>query len=73
MKTEAYLKQQESNRKKMIAVFQFYKNGKYIGKHESIRSAERATGTKGSDIVRCLQGKAKIAGGFKWAKVSDYE
>lgn len=70
--TESYIRQQESNKRKMEAVYQFSNNGKFIGMHESIREAERATGTKASDISSCCKGKAKTAGGFIWNKVSDY-
>lgn len=66
--------QQSSNKKKMIGVYQFcFKTGKYIGEHISIREAERATGTKGSDISACCRGIIRQAGGFKWMPKSLYE
>ena len=65
--------QQASNRAKRVGVYQFsYKTGKYIGQHESIREAERATKTKGSDISACCRGKVRQAGGFIWVKVESY-
>ena len=65
--------QQASNRAKRIGVYQFYfKTGKYVGQHESIRQAERDTGVKGSDISACCNGKIRQAGGFIWIRIEDY-
>lgn len=65
--------QQASNRAKRIGVYQFnFKTGKYVGQHESIREAERATGVKGSDISASCRGKIKQAGGFIWTRKEDY-
>ena len=66
--------QQASNRAKRVGVYQFcFKSGKYIGQHESIREAERATKTKGSDISSCCRGKVRQAGGFIWVRKEDYQ
>ena len=65
--------QQASNRAKMVGVYQYsFKTGKYIDKYESIRSAERATKTKGGDISACCRGKIKQAGGYIWVKMEAY-
>lgn len=66
-------KQQASNRKKMVGVYQFkFSNGKYVGYHISIRQAERDTGVKASDISLCCRGKVKHAGKFIWVRAEDY-
>ena len=58
---------------KKVAVYQFdLKTGKYIGEHESVRSAERATGIKGSDISACYRGKIKHAGKCIWVRKDSY-
>lgn len=59
---------------RLVGVYQFsYKTGKYIGEHESMRAAERATKTKASDISACCNGRIRQAGGFIWSRKSDYE
>lgn len=67
-------RQQASNRKKMVAVYQFcFKTGKFIAEHASVRDAERATGIKGSDISLCYRGLIKHAGKCIWVRKDSYE
>lgn len=65
--------QQSSNRAKQIAVYQFdMDTGKFLGEHESVRCAERATDIKGSDISLCCRGKIKQAGKCIWVRKDSY-
>lgn len=45
--------------------------GILMGVFESTMDAERKTGIKHSNIIPCLSGKSKSAGGFVWKKVND--
>lgn len=66
--------QQASNRKKMVAVYQFdFKTGKFMAEFESVRCAERETGIKGSDISKCYRGLIRHAGKCIWVRKDSYE
>ncbi len=41
-------------------------DGKFVAKYYSINEAERETGIWNSNIVKCLKGAYKHAGGYKW-------
>ena len=46
-----------------------FTSGKTIAIYKSAREAERQTGVKRPNIVACINGHAKSAGGFIWKKV----
>ncbi len=50
-----------------IAVVQIDDGGNVIARHASIKEAARKVGVDESGIRRVLNGKQKIAGGYKWA------
>lgn len=48
------------------SILQFDKQGKLVGKYVSISCAERMTGISNGNIVDCLHGRRKTAGGYLW-------
>lgn len=56
----------EENRRS-IKVSQFNLDGEWLKDYDGFREAERLTGVGHYYIGRCCKGKAKTAGGFKWA------
>lgn len=55
------------NNKVSIAVIQTTDGGLFVATHHSMIQAQRVTGVRNGNISRCCSGKAKTAGGFKWA------
>ncbi len=49
-------------------VIQLDLNDNVLNIFESMTQAEQETGTSAGNISRCCNGKAKIAGGYKWRK-----
>ena len=49
-----------------IPVYQCDDNGRTIAEFKSIYQAEHQTGVSATDIKKVLQGKQKLAGGYKW-------
>lgn len=47
-------------------IIQYDKKGKMISKYAGIREAGRTTGIYHQNIMRCLNGEGKTAGGFIW-------
>jgi hypothetical protein len=54
------------NRKDLMPVLQFDKNGVFIAEYCSIREAERYTGARNSKISDVCNGKRKTAASFIW-------
>ncbi|UCH92246.1 MAG: hypothetical protein JSV88_18375 [Candidatus Aminicenantes bacterium] len=52
-------------------VLQFNKQGKFLRKFPSIYEAMRISGVSNGAIVRCIQGKRPLAGGYQWRWQSD--
>ena len=48
-------------------VFQLTTDGIFVGAHESVKVAAETVGCLRSGIVNCLSGRAKSAGGWRWA------
>ena len=48
------------------------KNYNLIGVYESSRIAQEKTGCDQASIIRCINGKAKTCGGYKWILYEDY-
>ena len=53
-------------------IVQLDKNDKLIGVYESSRIAQEKTGCDQSSIIKCINGKAKTCGGYKWLLYEDY-
>lgn len=49
-----------------LKIVQLSMDGEEIARYVGTREAERKTGAYHSNISRCLNGKARSAGGFKW-------
>lgn len=47
-------------------VLQYTLNGDLVNEYPSTQEAQRQTGIKYQNILRCCNGKRKSAGGFKW-------
>lgn len=58
------------SRSKPIA--QLDKNDNLIGVYESSRIAQEKTGCDQASIIKCINGKAKTCGGYKWLLYEDY-
>ena len=54
------------NRKALKPVVQMTIDGLFISEHYSINHAERVTGVKSRNISKCVSGKRKSTGGFRW-------
>lgn len=57
------------NRKKPVMVF--YKDGSMCC-FPTVREAARMTGIPESNIVACLKGRLKTAGGYRWKYEDDF-
>ena len=53
-------------------IVQLDKNYNLIGVYESSRIAQEKTGCDQSSIIKCLKGKYKTCGGYKWLLYEDY-
>lgn len=53
-------------------IVQLDKNDKLIGVYDSSRLAQEKTGCDQSSIIKCINGKAKTCGGYKWLLYEDY-
>lgn len=53
-------------------IAQLDKNDNLIGVYESSRMAQEKTGCNQASIIRCINGKAKTCGGYKWLLYEDY-
>ena len=53
-------------------IVQLDKNYNLIGVYESSRIAQEKTGCDQSSIIKCIKGKAKTCGGYKWMLYEDY-
>ena len=53
-------------------IVQLDKNYNLIGVYESSRIAQEKTGCDQSSIIKCIKGKAKTCGGYKWVLYEDY-
>ena len=53
-------------------IVQLDKNYNLIGVYESSRIAQEKTGCDQSSIIKCIKGKAKTCGGYKWILYEDY-
>ena len=53
-------------------IVQLDKNYNLIGVYESSRIAQEKTGCDQSSIIKCIKGKAKTCGGYKWLLYEDY-
>ena len=53
-------------------IIQLDKNYNLIGVYESSRIAQEKTGCDQSSIIKCIKGKAKTCGGYKWLLYEDY-
>lgn len=53
-------------------IVQLDKNDNLIGVYESSRLAQEKTGCDQSRIIKCVNGKAKTCGGYKWLLYEDY-
>lgn len=54
------------------AVYQYTKDGKYVGEYYSLASASRAVGLKSySQVSRACRDWSKTAGGYKWKFQND--
>ena len=47
-------------------VIQFTKDGTEVGRYESLKAAQEATGVPSSYISGALRGRQRTAGGFRW-------
>lgn len=47
-------------------VYQFSKDGRFIGKFENIALASKETGTNRRGLSACINGKTKTSGGYVW-------
>lgn len=56
-----------------IAIVQLTLNGDYIKKHDSMGLASEETGISSSAISKVCRGVRNHTGGYKWAKLLDYE
>lgn len=65
-------RKQKSNIRTSKRVVQFDMNGNIIGKFESIRQAERATGIPDSNIMRCCRKIQPQTRGYRFEFESDY-
>lgn len=53
-------------------IVQLDKNNNLVGVYESSRIAQEKTGCDQSSIIKCIKGKAKTCGGYKWLLYEDY-
>lgn len=53
-------------------IVQLDKNDNLVGVYESSRLAQQKTGCDQSSIIKCINGKAKTCGGYKWILYEDY-
>jgi hypothetical protein len=53
-------------------IVQLDKNDNLIKVYESSRLAQEETGCDQSSIIKCINGKAKTCGGYKWLLYEDY-
>lgn len=54
-------------------IVQLSEDGLYINTYRSIYQAVQETGVDKPSVRRCLSGKRKTCGGFRWLYLSDYE
>lgn len=64
----------QKNRKDISKlILQFTKDGEFVRRWNSVREVERELGIYHSNIINCLKGNYKTAGGYVWGYVNDYE
>lgn len=64
---------EKMSKTKSMPVLQFSKTGDFIKKWDSATQVERELGIKQTNITKCLKGKLKTSGGYKWGYADDYE
>lgn len=70
-RTKEELERMGNARKK--AIVQLSKDGEFIKRWDSGTDVKRELGINNSNIVACMNGRQKTAGGYKWMYESDYE
>ena len=56
-----------------VAVVQLDANGKFVGRYNSIKEAQDATGVNSCNIIMCCQKPNSSASGFQWVYEKDYD
>lgn len=58
---------------KKVAVNQYNLNGEFIKKYETVTKAAEAVGVTKHQVSKCINGKAKTAGGYLWKRCTPEE
>ena len=58
---------------RFVPVVQIDKNGNYIAEYFNVNEAERQTGILSQNIGKCCREKHRIAGGYFWRKLDEYD
>lgn len=65
--SKIWLKANEGAKEKCSKpILQFTKDGEFVNEYYAIREASRQTGTNRGNIISCLKGVYKSAGGYIW-------
>lgn len=70
-RTEEQLEKMANAKKKPIV--QLSKDGEFIRKFDSAKDVKEELNIDNSNIVACMKGRQKTAGGYKWMYESDYQ